>query len=420
MPQSRKSTRNRLIAAALELFASKGITETTTKAVAERAGVNEVTLFRHFGSKQGLLLAVLEDVAVFTRLGKGAIAQAGKADNPTETLRNYANLRLQMLERVPELVRSLIGEAGQYSPENRQALGRGLQALNCYIASDLDKLLGSEQLASHFPTASLLNSLLLGYFLVELTSEGHDLWQGREQFLDSVAQLFITGAISQSRIRDAIAQSQFSDAIPLGSAQGKHAPPKNAPISDLPAPLVHTILQRAKRKGRNEYAWVYVLFSAGLSPQEIVTLERSNAIGETDRHLLQINIGAVRQVPLSHWILGKRYGSPTNNPLTQWLKNRKDDRAALFLNEQEQPLEIADLQETWELLTEGLLTPQGQPPAIEQARQTWCIEMLSKGIEIEDLSILSGMTVEQLQPYAQRAREKTAIEQATRLDRSSS
>ncbi|MGD2182960.1 TetR family transcriptional regulator [Lusitaniella coriacea] len=406
MPQSRKSTRNRLIAAALELFASKGITETTTKAVAERAGVNEVTLFRHFGSKQGLLLAVLEDVAVFTRLGKGAIAQAGKADNPTETLRNYANLRLQMLERVPELVRSLIGEAGQYSPENRQALGQGLQALNRYIASDLDKLLGSEQLASHFPTASLLNSLLLGYFLVELTSEGHDLWQGREQFLDSVAQLFITGAISQSRIRDAIA--------PLTIL------PENAPISDLPAPLVHTILQRAKRKGRNEYAWVYVLFSAGLSPQEIVTLERSNAIGETDRHLLQINIGAVRQVPLSHWILGKRYGSPTNNPLTQWLKNRKDDRAALFLNEQEQPLEIADLQQTWKLLTEGLLTPQGQPPAIEQARQTWCIEMLSKGIEIEDLSILSGMTVEQLQPYEQRAREKTAIEQATRLDRSSS
>ena len=71
----------------------------------------------------------------------------------------------------------------------------------------------------------------------------------------------------------------------------------------------------------------------------------------------------------------------------------------------------------WQNLTAELQTPQGEPPVISQARQTWCIEMLMRGIELEDLSILSGMAIEQLQQYAQRARNKAALESAARLDR---
>ena len=64
MSRTRTSSRARLINAALELFTSQGVTETTTRQIAELAQVNEVTLFRQFGNKQGLLLAVIEDSAV--------------------------------------------------------------------------------------------------------------------------------------------------------------------------------------------------------------------------------------------------------------------------------------------------------------------------------------------------------------------
>jgi len=37
------------------LFAAQGMTETTTREIAELAEVNEVTLFRHFGNKHNLL-----------------------------------------------------------------------------------------------------------------------------------------------------------------------------------------------------------------------------------------------------------------------------------------------------------------------------------------------------------------------------
>lgn len=56
-------TRESLLEAAVEVFADLGWRGTTTRRVAERAGVNEVTLFRHFGSKEALIEAAVASVA---------------------------------------------------------------------------------------------------------------------------------------------------------------------------------------------------------------------------------------------------------------------------------------------------------------------------------------------------------------------
>ena len=252
--------------------------------------------------------------------------------------------------------------------------------------------------------ASLLNELLLGYFIIQLTSEGEGLWQKRDDFLESLVELFLQGAVVPPTGTNATADKE-------------NFPAKGKPVADLPANLVRAILRRAKKLGRQDYALAYVLFGAGLSVNEIVNLERSHLIVELPQHLLQIDAGAKRQVPLNKWIMGFRYGSSSSNPLTQWLKSRKDDQPAMFVDREEKSMSEQKLLASWQVLTEGLLTPTGQPPTIEQARQTWCVEMLMKGMKLEDLSILSGMEVEELQPYAQRAREKAAIEQAHLLDR---
>lgn len=57
-------THNALQAAALELFTAQGYESTGTAQIAERAGVSEMTLFRHFGSKEALLLADPFDPAI--------------------------------------------------------------------------------------------------------------------------------------------------------------------------------------------------------------------------------------------------------------------------------------------------------------------------------------------------------------------
>lgn len=47
-----------ILAAAATLFAERGYKATTTRMIAEKAGVNEVTIFRRFGSKRGILDAI--------------------------------------------------------------------------------------------------------------------------------------------------------------------------------------------------------------------------------------------------------------------------------------------------------------------------------------------------------------------------
>ena len=51
--------REQLLQAALKVFAESGTRGATTRRIAQEAGVNEVTLFRHFGSKDALIREAL-------------------------------------------------------------------------------------------------------------------------------------------------------------------------------------------------------------------------------------------------------------------------------------------------------------------------------------------------------------------------
>lgn len=53
--------RQQILAVATALFARQGFQGTTTKLIAERAGVTEALIFRHFRSKDDLYWAVIED-----------------------------------------------------------------------------------------------------------------------------------------------------------------------------------------------------------------------------------------------------------------------------------------------------------------------------------------------------------------------
>ncbi len=58
-PQTEAETRNRILQAALSLFAKQGYDGTTTRDLAQAAGVAEGTLFRHFENKKAILVEVV-------------------------------------------------------------------------------------------------------------------------------------------------------------------------------------------------------------------------------------------------------------------------------------------------------------------------------------------------------------------------
>jgi len=51
----------KIVQAALQLFAKEGYHATSTSKVAKHAGVSEGLIFRHFGNKEGLLQAILDE-----------------------------------------------------------------------------------------------------------------------------------------------------------------------------------------------------------------------------------------------------------------------------------------------------------------------------------------------------------------------
>jgi AcrR family transcriptional regulator len=404
MSSQPSSARQRLMQVALELFITQGITSTTTRQIAELAEVNEVTLFRQFGNKYGLVLALLEESA-FQKLAESLVKDSHLDGDGKQIIRDYASSALLSLEQVPELMRSLIGEASQYPVENRQALGEGITEINQQLANYLANAAIQGFLTTNLlPTklAALLNSIIFGYAIIEFTSEFNQLWQDKDDFIENLVQLFVP---------------ENSSALTFIPSNIEPTPE----VIDLPANLVQQILQQARKSGLQDYALAYLLFAAGLSSTEIISLQKTQQIQDSQAHILQVVTStSTRQVPINQWVMGKRHGSYNNNPLTRWLKSRKDNHPAMFINDAGLPMSELDIQQRWQKWTENMLTTQAQTPNIIQAQHTWRVEMLMRGVNLDNLGILTGCTHSQLQLYAHRAKEKSAIEQATRLDQKNS
>lgn len=93
------SSHDRILQAAKKLFASSGFENTSTVAIARAAGTSESQLMKHFGSKQGLL------VAIFDRgwAGMNARIQAIRPCSPADRLLSVLEAITVELESDPEL-----------------------------------------------------------------------------------------------------------------------------------------------------------------------------------------------------------------------------------------------------------------------------------------------------------------------------
>lgn len=122
MSAAEKQTGEAILAAAADLFAERGYKATTTRAIAERAGVNEVTVFRRFGNKQGLLRALGESWA--SSMAGFAVTRLPESDDTRGTLEVLAELEVAQAERFGGVAMRLAMDA-KGSPEVAEVMGGG-------------------------------------------------------------------------------------------------------------------------------------------------------------------------------------------------------------------------------------------------------------------------------------------------------
>ncbi|MBT2540488.1 TetR/AcrR family transcriptional regulator [Streptomyces sp. ISL-44] len=78
-PHSGRPPREEILCAAAELFTARGYAATTTRTVAERAGMRQATMYHYFGGKEELLAELLEStVAPSLVLARQLLADSGR------------------------------------------------------------------------------------------------------------------------------------------------------------------------------------------------------------------------------------------------------------------------------------------------------------------------------------------------------
>lgn len=158
---TKKKARQRILEAAAESFQTLGYTRTTTQAIATQAGVAEITLFRHFGDKQKLFLAVAQQIGG----GPGLDQLEAQLTFDLETdLRLISQHILAFFLAQQDAIRMLMFEAIHF-PEMKAALAQNphgaMQVLESYFQRQMEA--GQLRQINPSATAQAFVSMLFGY-----------------------------------------------------------------------------------------------------------------------------------------------------------------------------------------------------------------------------------------------------------------
>ena len=169
----RSVTEVRLVEAAVQLFSRQGFKGTSTRDIANLAGVNEATLFRYFAKKTDLFWAAAE--SRLNRLKFGRELQNGLAKDldPDVIVPMLAAFMVENMSEHPELMRLLYVARFELSGADRmfrEHLGPIFDAVNAYfgrcaakgLIRDLDPAIATLGLAGAVSAHLNLHELFTG------------------------------------------------------------------------------------------------------------------------------------------------------------------------------------------------------------------------------------------------------------------
>jgi AcrR family transcriptional regulator len=188
-------TRSRILAAAREIFALKGTRGTTTREVADRAGVNEATVFRHFGTKQALLHAMLDVYCESRDMIRNTVQSlSGPLE---EQLRALAQIAIDGIKRKEDLIR--VGLAEQVNDPDVSAMTwrspvGALEVLSDYMQTRIHagELHGDAEML-----ARIFMSFWFTYVLGRKIWNTPDDVPDRERAINQCVEVFLNGARSR-------------------------------------------------------------------------------------------------------------------------------------------------------------------------------------------------------------------------------
>jgi AcrR family transcriptional regulator len=184
------TVRDQLLEAAARLYAETGYRGATTRRIAMQAGVNEITLFRHFGSKDVLMREAI------ARAGASPVHQMlpERPRDPFQELRQWARAHIGELRERRSLIRTCMGEIeehpGIFSAHDSPP-ARAAKALSQYLRRLREAGLAKAQFDETSASAMLIGVLFADAMGRDIMP---DLYRNQpDEAVEQYVQLFLRG-----------------------------------------------------------------------------------------------------------------------------------------------------------------------------------------------------------------------------------
>ncbi|MBD2252252.1 TetR/AcrR family transcriptional regulator [Nostoc parmelioides] len=194
-PPSEAQTRTKILQAALKLFASQGFDGTTTRDLAQAAGVAEGTLFRHFPNKKAILVEVATAgwVDILTDL-LTELSEMGSYKAVAQVMRR----RMWNLQKNADLMRVCFMEV-QFHPDLRdriqiEVIEKMTNVAEAFFQTAMDKGIYRKT------DANLVAKVFLGMFAIAGFSNNTLMQpdaspQQMQQMAEGLADIFLNGVL---------------------------------------------------------------------------------------------------------------------------------------------------------------------------------------------------------------------------------
>lgn len=194
-PQSEDSSRTRILKAAQRLFASLGYDGTTTRDLAQAAGVAEGTLFRHFANKKAILIEVATQgwIEILTDL-LTELSEMGSYKAVAQVMRR----RMWNFQKNADMMRVCFMEA-QFHPELRdriqsEVISKMSDVAEAFFETAMDKGIYRPM------NPKIVAQIFLGMFAIAGFS--HDTMiepnaspQAMQEMAEGLADIFLNGVL---------------------------------------------------------------------------------------------------------------------------------------------------------------------------------------------------------------------------------
>jgi len=196
-PPSEAQTRTRILQAAQRLFAAKGFEGTTTRDLAQTAGVAEGTLFRHFDNKKAILVEVATSgwVDILTDL-LTELSEMGSYKAIAQVMRR----RMWNLQKNADIMRVCFMEV-QFHPDLRdriqtEVIDKMTDVAEAFFQTAMDKGIYRQM------DAKLVAKVFLGLFAIAGFSdntliEPNASPQEMQKMAEGLADIFLNGVLAK-------------------------------------------------------------------------------------------------------------------------------------------------------------------------------------------------------------------------------